>query len=74
MRPSPVVREGHNLLSILAGFALYGVMVQAHAALIGVPVERVQSDRRSNLRAGAALLWTAPMAVVLIGAAASVLV
>lgn len=38
VRPSPVVREGHNLLSVFAGLALYGVMIQAHHALIGVPV------------------------------------
>lgn len=38
VRPGPVVRDGHNLLSVLAGIALYGVMTQAHAALIGVPV------------------------------------
>ncbi len=31
-------REGHNLLSVLAGIALYGVMTQLHTALIGVPV------------------------------------
>lgn len=38
VRPSPDVREGHNLLSVFAGVALYGVMIQAHHALIGVPV------------------------------------
>ena len=38
VRPSPVVRDGHNLLSVLGGIALYGVMTQLHAALIGVPV------------------------------------
>ena len=38
VRPSPQVREGHNLLSVFAGLALYGVMIQAHHALIGVPV------------------------------------
>ena len=38
VRPSPVVREGHNMLSVFAGVALYGVMIQAHHALIGVPV------------------------------------
>lgn len=36
--------------------ALRGERLTRAAALIGVPVERVQSDRRSNLRAGAALL------------------
>ena len=38
VRPSPVVREGHNLLSVLRGIALYGIMTQLHMALIGVPV------------------------------------
>lgn len=38
VRPSPEVRGGHDLLSILAGIALYGVMAQLHGALIGVPV------------------------------------
>ena len=38
VRPSTVVREGHNLLSVLGGIALYGVMTQLHTALIGVPV------------------------------------
>ena len=38
VRPSPVVREGHNLLSVLGGIALYGIMTQLHMALIGVPV------------------------------------
>ena len=32
------VREGHNLLSILAGVALYGVAVQLHPVFAGVPV------------------------------------
>jgi uncharacterized membrane protein len=38
VRPSPEVRGGHDLLSILAGIALYGVMSQLHAILIGVSV------------------------------------
>lgn len=38
VRPTPDVRDGHDLLSILAGLALYGVMVQLHPLLIGVPV------------------------------------
>jgi uncharacterized membrane protein len=32
------VREGHNMLSILAGVALYGVAVQLHQVFAGVPV------------------------------------
>lgn len=35
-RPSPEVRQGHDMLSLLAGVALYGVMIQLHAHLIGV--------------------------------------
>lgn len=38
VRPSPEVRGGHDLISILAGVALYGVMTQLHVFLIGVPV------------------------------------
>ena len=38
VRPSPEVRNGHDLLSLLAGLALYGVMTQLHEILIGVPV------------------------------------
>lgn len=38
VRPSPVVRDGHDFLSILAGIALYGMMTQLHVYLIGVPV------------------------------------
>lgn len=38
VRPSPDVRGGHDLVSVLAGIALYGVMTQLHAVLIGVPV------------------------------------
>lgn len=41
VRPSPEVRAGHDLLSVLMGIALYGVMVQLHGALIGVPVFRL---------------------------------
>lgn len=38
VRPSPDVRQGHNMLSFFVGIALYGVMIQAHQALIGVPI------------------------------------
>lgn len=38
IRPTPEVRGGHDLLSLVAGVALYGVMSQLHAVLIGVPV------------------------------------
>lgn len=38
IRPSGEVRNGHNMLSMLTGAALYGAMVQLHGAVIGVPV------------------------------------
>lgn len=38
IRPSGEVRKGHDLVSILAGVALYGIMTQLHPVLIGVPV------------------------------------
>lgn len=38
VRPSPEVRGGHDLLSLVAGVALYGLMTQLHTVLIGVPV------------------------------------
>jgi uncharacterized membrane protein len=41
VRPSPEVRAGHDLLSVLIGIALYGVMAQLHGALIGVPVFQI---------------------------------
>lgn len=37
MAPSPV-REGHNLLSVLGGVALYGLAIQLHHLIAGVPV------------------------------------
>ena len=38
IRPSPEVRAGHDILSLIAGVALYIAMVQLHPVLIGVPV------------------------------------
>lgn len=38
VRPSPEVRGGHDGLSLLAGIALYALMTQLHAALIGVSI------------------------------------
>lgn len=32
------VRQGHNLMSVLAGIALYGLAVQLHMQIAGVPV------------------------------------
>jgi uncharacterized membrane protein len=37
-RPSPGWRSGHDLLSVLAGVALYGVTTQLHGIVAGVPV------------------------------------
>ena len=36
--PAADVRQGHNLLSLLSGLALYGLMAQLHGVLIGVAV------------------------------------
>jgi uncharacterized membrane protein len=38
VRPAPAVRDGHDMLSLLAGIALFGLMTQLHPVLIGVPV------------------------------------
>jgi uncharacterized membrane protein len=38
IRPSPVVREGHDAISLVIGVALYGVVAQLHALFTGVPV------------------------------------
>jgi uncharacterized membrane protein len=38
IRPSPIVRQGHDVLSIVIGVALYGVVAQLHALFTGVPV------------------------------------
>lgn len=38
IRPSPEVRGGHDIMSLVAGVALYIAMVQLHPVLIGVPV------------------------------------
>jgi uncharacterized membrane protein len=37
-RPSEDVRGGHDVLSLLGGAALYGLMIQVHGIIIGVPV------------------------------------
>jgi uncharacterized membrane protein len=37
VRPSPDVRQGHDPLALLVGAALFVVMTQLHAMLIGVP-------------------------------------
>ncbi|WP_119269225.1 NnrU family protein [Taklimakanibacter deserti] len=38
IRPSSVVRQGHDVISIVIGVALYGVVAQLHALFTGVPV------------------------------------
>ncbi len=38
VRPSPEVRGGHDLLSLAAGAALFGLAAQLHGTFIGVPV------------------------------------
>lgn len=38
IRPSPVIRQGHDVISIVIGVALYGVVAQLHALFTGVPV------------------------------------
>lgn len=38
LRPSSVIRQGHDVLSILIGVALYGVFAQLHPLFTGVPV------------------------------------
>jgi uncharacterized membrane protein len=38
LRPSPEVRNGHDMLAILIGLALYGVMTQLHPIFAGVPI------------------------------------
>lgn len=38
IRPTVDVRAGHDGLSLLAGAALYAVMIQLHGVIIGVPV------------------------------------
>jgi len=37
-RPSPQMRSGHDLLSLMIGAALFGVMTQLHPVLTGVPI------------------------------------
>jgi uncharacterized membrane protein len=36
------VRQGHNLLSLLAGLALYGIAAQLHTVIAGVPLITLQ--------------------------------
>jgi uncharacterized membrane protein len=38
VRPSPEIRQGHDVISLIMGAALYGVVAQLHPVLTGVPV------------------------------------
>ncbi|MFZ5673006.1 MAG: NnrU family protein [Pseudomonadota bacterium] len=38
VRPSPDVRQGHDVISVIIGVALYGVFAQLHPLFTGVPV------------------------------------
>jgi uncharacterized membrane protein len=38
VRPSSIIRQGHDVISIIIGIALYGVFAQLHPILTGVPV------------------------------------
>ncbi len=41
-RPSPEVRQGHDMLSLFVGLALFGVMVQMHQFFPGVALFSIQ--------------------------------
>jgi hypothetical protein len=36
------VRQGHNLISVLGGIALYGIAAQLHYVIAGVPLVTLQ--------------------------------
>lgn len=38
IRPSPEVRQGHDMISLLIGLALFGAAIQIHRVYTGVPV------------------------------------
>jgi len=41
-RPSPEVRQGHDVIALFVGVALYGVMIQMHQHLVGVALFSIQ--------------------------------
>ncbi|MEO9876287.1 MAG: NnrU family protein [Anderseniella sp.] len=41
-RPSPEVRQGHDVIALFVGVALYGVMIQMHQHVIGVALFSIQ--------------------------------
>jgi uncharacterized membrane protein len=38
VRPSPEIRQGHDVISLIMGAAFFGVAAQLHTVLTGVPV------------------------------------
>jgi uncharacterized membrane protein len=38
LQPAPIIRQGHDTLSVIAGAALYGLFAQLHPLITGVPV------------------------------------
>lgn len=38
VRPSPDIRQGHDVISLIIGVALYGAVAQLHPLFTGVPV------------------------------------
>lgn len=38
LRPTPVVRQGHDVIALMIAVALYGAVAQLHALFTGVPV------------------------------------
>ena len=41
VQPTLIVRDGHDVLSLIIGFSAYIVMVQLHEIIIGMPVMRI---------------------------------
>ncbi|MEO1160886.1 MAG: NnrU family protein [Pseudomonadota bacterium] len=41
-RPSPEVRQGHDVIALFVSVALYGVMIQMHQHIIGVALFSIQ--------------------------------
>ena len=41
-RPSPEVRQGHDVIALFVGVALYGVMIQMHQHVVGVALFSIQ--------------------------------
>ncbi len=41
-RPSPEIRQGHDIIALFVGVALYGVMIQMHQHVIGVALFSIE--------------------------------